>query len=342
MEKRNDIMKYINKIIFVLCGLFFSISSYAQSTELLNVSYDPTREFYEAYNKIFQDYWQDKTKQKITIHQSHGSSGKQARAVIDGLKADIVTLALAYDIDMIAEKTHYLPDKWQKSFPYNSSPYHSTIVFLVRKGNPKKIQDWDDLIQKNIQIITPNPKTSGGARWNYVAAYGYALKKYNNDEKKAYAFLQKLFANVPILDTGARGATTNFVQRGLGDVLITWENEAFLAVKELGKDKFDIITPSLSVLAEPAVAVVDKIAKDKGTFDIAKAYIEYLYTDKAQILIAENFYRPSDKNIYKRYKTHFPEIKLFNIEDLGGWRKIQKVHFDDNGLFDKIMDSKNM
>lgn len=332
-------MKYIYNIIFILCGLVFSISSYAQTTELLNVSYDPTREFYESYNKIFQDYWEKKTKQKVTVQQSHGGSGKQARAVIDGLQADIVTLALAYDIDVIADKTNYLPQTWQKRFPHNSSPYNSTIVFLVRKGNPKKIHDWDDLIQKNIQIVTPNPKTSGGARWNYVAAYGYALKKYHNDEEKAQLFLKKLFANVPILDTGARGATTNFAQRGLGDVLITWENEAFLAIKELGKDKFDIIAPSISVLAEPSVAVIDKIAKDKGTLKIAQAYIDYLYSEKAQILIAENFYRPSDKNIYEQYKAKFPYIKLFNIEDLGGWRKIQKLHFDDNGIFDKIMEN---
>ncbi len=303
--------------------------------ELLNVSYDPTRELYEDYNKIFAKHWQEKKGEKVTIKQSHGGAGKQARAVIDGLQADVVTLALSYDIDVIAEKG-LLPENWQETFPKNSSPYTSTIVFLVRKDNPKNIKDWDDLVKDGIQVITPNPKTSGGARWNYLAAYGYALKHNNNDEAKAEEFLKKLFKNVPIMDTGARGSTITFVQRGIGDVLLSWENEAFLAINELGKDKFDIVIPSLSILAEPPVAVVQKNAEKKGNLELAKEYLNYLYSPEAQEIIAKNYYRPSDKEVAEKHKEQFPELELLEISDFGGWKTAQKKHFDDGGVFDKL------
>ncbi|NDF12268.1 MAG: sulfate ABC transporter substrate-binding protein [Proteobacteria bacterium] len=304
--------------------------------ELLNVSYDPTREFYQAYNELFEKHWKEKTGQEITVRQSHGGSGKQARAVIDGLQADVVTLALAYDIDAIADKAKILPTDWQKKYPHNSAPYTSTIVFLVKKGNPKGIKDWDDLVKADVKVITPNPKTSGGARWNYLAAYGYALKKYGNDEAKAQDFVKKLFANVPILDTGARGATTTFVQRGIGDVLLAWENEAFLAEKELGKGKFEIVVPSLSVLAEPPVAVVDKVASKKGTLDAAREYLNFLYSKEAQKLAGKHFYRPTDPEIAKEFASQFPKSELISIADFGGWKAAQKKHFDDGGVFDQI------
>lgn len=305
--------------------------------ELLNVSYDPTRELYQAFNKEFADYWEKEKGQTVTFQQSHGGSGKQGRAVIDGLEADVVTLALAYDIDAIAEANQLLAQDWQSKFPNNSTPYTSTIVFLVKKGNPKKINDWDDLIRKDVSVITPNPKTSGGARWNYLAAWAYAEKKYNKDEKKVENFVRKLYKNVEVLDSGARGATTTFVERGIGDVLLAWENEAFLTLNELGKDKFEIIAPSISILAEPPVAVVDKVVDKKGTREVAEAYLHYLYSDKGQEIAAENYYRPRNEEILKKYSDLFPKIDLVTIDkDFGGWKKAQETHFNDGGTFDKI------
>ncbi|MFC4802937.1 sulfate ABC transporter substrate-binding protein [Neobacillus sp. GCM10023253] len=304
--------------------------------ELLNVSYDPTRELYEEYNKSFAAYWEKKTGQKVTINQSHGGSGKQSRSVIDGLEADVVTLALAYDIDAIAGAGK-LADDWQKRLADNSSPYTSTIVFLVRKGNPKGIKDWNDLVKKDVSVITPNPKTSGGARWNYLAAWGYALQQNNGEEQKAQEFVAKLFKNVPVLDSGARGSTTTFVERGIGDVLIAWENEAYLALKEFGEDKFEVVNPSVSILAEPPVSVVDKVAKKHGTEEVAKAYLDYLYTVEGQEIAAKNFYRPRNKDVAEKYASQFPDIKLFTIDEVfGGWKKAQKTHFDDGGIFDQI------
>ncbi|WP_066306917.1 sulfate ABC transporter substrate-binding protein [Bacillus sp. FJAT-29814] len=303
---------------------------------LLNVSYDPTRELYEEFNKSFAAYWEKETGQKVTINQSHGGSGKQSRSVIDGLEADIVTLALAYDIDAIADAGK-LDEKWQERLADNSSPYTSTIVFLVRKGNPKNIKDWDDLVKKDVSVITPNPKTSGGARWNYLAAWGYALQQSNGDEQKAKEFVEKLFKNVPVLDSGARGSTTTFVERGIGDVLIAWENEAYLAINELGKDKFEIVNPSVSILAEPPVTVVDSIVKKHGTEEVAKAYLDYLYSKAGQEIAAKNYYRPRNEDIAAKYADQFPDIKLFTIDEVfGGWKKAQKIHFDDGGIFDQI------
>ncbi|HEX3045879.1 MAG TPA: sulfate ABC transporter substrate-binding protein [Bacillota bacterium] len=303
---------------------------------LLNVSYDPTRELYQNYNVAFAKYWKAKTGQTVVIKQSHGGSGAQARTVIDGLEADVVTLALAYDIDAIAD-TKLLPINWQKRLSNNSTPYTSTIVFLVRKGNPKGIKDWDDLIKPGVSVITPNPKTSGGARWNYLAAWGYALKHNNNSQEKAKEFVKKLYKNVPVLDSGARGATTTFVQRGVGDVLLAWENEAFLAINELGKDKFEIVVPSLSILAEPPVAVVDKVVEKRGTRKIAEAYLKYLYTPEGQEIAAQNYYRPRLKSVADKFSHQFPKIKLITIDDaFGGWRKAQKTHFEDGGTFDQI------
>ncbi len=319
----------------VLGVLALSIAAHA-SQELLNVSYDPTREFYDDYNKLFAAHWRAKTGQDISIDQSHGGSGKQARAVIDGLQADVVTLALAYDIDAIAEKSKLLPLDWQSKYPNNSAPYTSTIVFLVRKGNPKHIRDWNDLVKPFTSVITPNPKTSGGARWNYLAAYGYALKKNNGDESKAEDFIKALFSNVPVLDTGARGATTTFVQRGIGDVLLAWENEAFLARNELGKDKFEIVVPSISILAEPPIAVVDKVASKKGNLDAAREYLNYLYSKEAQVLIGKHYYRPVDPDAVKQYAKQFPKLELLTIKDFGGWQEAQKKHFDDGGVFNKL------
>lgn len=307
----------------------------AETQTLLNVSYDPTRELYDEYNKIFVKHWKEKSGNDITIKQSHGGSGKQARGVIDGLRADVITLALAYDIDAVAEKGGLLPISWQEKLPNNSSPYTSTIVFLVKKGNPKNIKDWNDLVKSGVQVITPNPKTSGGARWNHLAAYGYALKKFNNDETKANEFLKQLYANVPVFDTGARGATTTFVQRGIGDVLLAWENEAYLAVNEFGEDKFDIVAPSISILAEPPVAVVDKVANKKGTLDAAREYLNYLYSPEAQEIIARNYYRPSNETVATKYASKFPKLELLNIKDFGGWKIAQSKHFDDGGIFDQ-------
>jgi sulfate transport system substrate-binding protein len=304
---------------------------------LLNVSYDPTRELYQEFNASFAKYWETKRKEKITIKQSHGGSGKQARAVIDGLEADVVTLALAYDIDAIAEKAKLLPNNWQSRLPQNSSPYTSTIVFLVRKSNPKKIKDWDDLVKPGILVITPNPKTSGGARWNYLAAWGYALKKYGNDETKAKDFVTRMYKNVPVLDSGARGSTTTFVERGIGDVLLAWENEAFLAVRELGPEKFEIVVPSVSILAEPPVAIVDKVADKHKTRATAQAYLEYLYSEEGQEIAAKNYYRPRLKSVVEKYAGQFPKINLFTIDEVfGGWQKAQKTHFEDGGVFDQI------
>jgi sulfate/thiosulfate-binding protein len=309
---------------------------HAQS-ELLNVSYDPTRELYEAYNASFIKYWKGKSGQAVTIKQSHGGSSKQGRAVIDGLAADVVTLALAYDIDEIAEKGKLLAPDWQKRLPHNSAPYTSTIVFLVRKGNPKQIKDWSDLIKPGVSVITPNPKTSGGARWNYLAAWGFALKKNGGDAEKAKQFVGALYKNVAVLDSGARGATTTFVERGIGDVLISWENEAVLAIKELGKGKFDIVAPSVSILAEPPVSVVDKVVDKKGTRKVAEAYLQYWYTPEAQEIAAKNFYRPIDPKVLAKYAAQFPKVTLFTVDEtFGGWQKAQKTHFADGGIFDQI------
>jgi sulfate/thiosulfate transport system substrate-binding protein len=304
---------------------------------LLNVSYDPTRELYQDYNAAFAKYWQAKTGEKVAVKQSHGGSSKQGRAVIDGLDADVVTLALAFDIDEIADKAKLLPADWQKRLPHNSSPYTSTIVFLVRKGNPKAIKDWDDLVKSGVSVITPSPKTSGGARWNYLAAWAYALKKSGNDEAKAKQFVAALYKNVPVLDSGARGSTTTFVERGVGDVLLAWENEAFLALKEFGEDKFQIVVPSLSILAEPPVSLVDKVVDRKGTRKVAEAYLQYWYTPEAQEIAAKNFYRPIDPKVAAKYAKQFPKVTLITVDEVfGGWQKAQKKHFADNGAFDEI------
>ena len=319
-------------------GLLAAPVAWAADLTLLNVSYDPTRELYQDFNRTFTAYWKTKSSgDNLTIRQSHGGSGKQGRAVIDGLEADVVTLALAYDIDAISAKAGLLPKDWQQRLPNNSSPYTSTIVFLVRKGNPKGIKDWDDLIKPGVAVITPNPKTSGGARWNYLAAWGYALHQNGDDEAKAKDFVTRLFKNAPVLDSGARGSTTTFVERGIGDVLLTWENEAFLAVKELGPDRFEIVTPSESILAEPPVALVDQVVDRHGTRAVAQAYLDYLYSDEGQILIGKHFYRPSNPAIAARFTAQFPAIRLFTIDErLGGWQKAQHVHFADGGIFDQI------
>jgi sulfate transport system substrate-binding protein len=306
-------------------------------THLLNVSYDPTREFYEDYNRLFAQHWKATTGQDVVINQSHGGSSKQARAVIDGLEADVVTLALAYDIDAIAQNAGLLDKNWQSKLPYNSTPYTSTIVLLVRKGNPQHIRDWDDLIRPGVKVITPNPKTSGGARWNYLAAWGYALRKSGNNEAGAREYMKKLFANVPVLDSGARGATTTFVQRGVGDVLIAWENEALLALKEFGPGKFEIVVPSATILAEPPVAVVDKVARKHGTEKVARAYLEYLYSPEAQELAAKYYYRPRLKSVAEKYAGVFPKVNTFTVvEGCGGWQQAQAKHFSDGGTFDQI------
>ncbi len=303
---------------------------------LLNASYDPTREFYQDYNAAFAAYWKRKTGEEVIVNQSHGGSGKQARAVIDGLEADVVTLALAYDIDAIAEKGNLLPKNWQSRLPDHSAPYTSTIVFLVRKGNPKQIKDWDDLVRPVISVITPNPKTSGGARWNYLAAWGYGLKHYG-DEAKARAFVAQLFQHVPVLDTGARGATVTFVERGIGDVLIAWENEALLAVKELGQGRVEIVAPSLSILAEPPVAVVDQVVDRRGTRAVAQAYLEYLYSEEGQTIAAKHYYRPRLASVARASTQPFPAVTLFTIDDVfGGWQQAQQTHFSDGGVFDQL------
>ncbi len=318
--------------------LFTTGLAQAKEIKLLNVSYDPTRELYQEYNGAFAKYWQEKTGDSVTVRQSHGGAGKQARAVIDGLEADVVTLALAYDIDAIAEKTGLFPKQWQQRLPHNSSPYTSTIVFLVRKGNPKAIHDWDDLVKPGVSVITPNPKTSGGARWNYLAAWGYALRKNGGSEQAAREFVTHLYKNVPILDSGARGSTTTFVRRGIGDILLAWENEAFLAVNELGPDKFEIVVPSVSILAEPPVTVVDKVAKKHGTLEAAKAYLEYLYSPVGQRLAAKHYYRPvSPEHADPADLGRFPQVERFTVDEVfGGWQKAQQTHFADGGLFDQI------
>lgn len=329
-----------NRLLLLCTALAFlgsPLPTQAQEkpAELLNVSYDPTREFFDAYNKLFAAHWKEKSRQEVKIVQSHGGSGKQARSVIDGLKADVVTLALAYDIDAIASKAHLLPEDWQTKFANNSTPFTSTIVLLVRKGNPKNIKDWPDLIREGVQVITPNPKTSGGARWNYLAAWAYAMKAESGDEVKAKQYMQQLFAHVPVLDTGARGSTTTFAQRGIGDVLIAWENEALLA-QDVSKDQFEIIYPSLTILAEPPVAVVEKNASEKGTKEAAVAYLGYLYSPEAQQLAVKNHYRPTDEKVAAEHASKFPPLNTVSIKDLGGWAVVQKKHFDEEGTFDQI------
>jgi sulfate transport system substrate-binding protein len=320
-----------------LAALALVGAAQARDITLLNVSYDPTRELYVDYNAEFAKFWKAKTGDSVTVQQSHGGSGKQGRSVIDGLPADVVTLALAADIDAIVTNGKLLPVNWQSRLANNSSPYTSTIVFLVRKGNPKGIKDWGDLTRNGVSVITPNPKTSGGARWNYLAAWAWALKQPNGNEASAQEYVRKLFKNVPVLDTGARGSTTTFVQRGIGDVLLAWENEAFLSLKEVGPDKLEIVVPSVSILAEPPVSVVDKVALRKGTRDVAQAYLEHLYSLEAQEIIAKNYYRPRNAEVAAKYANVFPKIPtLVTIADFGGWPKAQSIHFGDGGIFDKV------
>ncbi|SQI38617.1 Sulfate starvation-induced protein 2 [Leminorella richardii] len=316
--------------------LLASAGALAKDVQLLNVSYDPTREFYQQYNQAFSQYWKAKTGDSVTVRQSHGGSGKQASSVINGIAADVVTLALAYDVDAIAERDKLVKD-WITRLPDNSAPYTSTIVFLVRKDNPKHIKDWDDLIKPGLNVVTPNPKTSGGARWNYLAAWGYALQHNNNDQQKAQQFVKALYDNVQVLDTGARGSTTTFVERGIGDVLIAWENEALLAVEQLGKDQFEIVTPSVSILAEPTVSVVDSVVDKDGNREVATAYLQYLYSKEGQEIAAKNYYRPRDPDILKAHAATFPALTLFTVDRLfGGWQKAQKTHFATDGIFDQI------
>jgi sulfate transport system substrate-binding protein len=325
----------LTHLLALATAVFLSASAIAKDITLLNVSYDPTRELYKEYNTAFAKYWLAKTGDKVKVEQSHGGSGAQSRSVIDGLQADVVTFALAGDIDPLHKFGKLIPENWQDRLPQSSAPYTSTIVFLVRKGNPKKIKDWDDLVKKNVEVITPNPKTSGGARWNYLAAWGFAKKKLGSDQA-AQEFVKQLFKNVPVLDSGARGSTTTFVQRGIGDVLLTWENEAFLAVNELGADKVEIVVPSLSILAEASITVVDKYADAHGTRAVAEEYLKYLYTKEGQNIVAKHFYRPRDKEVAAVYASKFPKIELVTIEDFGGWKKAQPEHFGDGGIFDKI------
>jgi sulfate transport system substrate-binding protein len=321
----------------VLVVTALTLGANARDIRLLNVSYDPTRELYVEFNAAFAKHWKEKTGDTVSVQQSHGGSSKQARGVIDGLQADVVTLALAYDVDAIAEKSKLLSADWQKRLPHNSAPYTSTIVFLVRKGNPKGIKDWDDLVKPGIALIPANPKTSGAARWAYLAAWGYALKKYGNDEAKAKDFVARFYKNVPVLDSGARGATTTFIQREIGDVLVGWENEAYLALKEYGSEKFEIVTPSISILAEPAVSLVDKVAKKKGNEVVAKAYLDYLYSDEGQSIAGKHFYRPRSEAALARYANQFFKVSLFTIDEVfGGWQKAQTAHFSDGGFFDQI------
>jgi len=325
-------------LCLVLCaGLGLSPTLPAATISLLNVSYDPTRELYDDYNKAFAAYWKAKTGDSVIINQSHGGSGKQARSVIDGLQADVVTLALAYDIDALSTQGKLIPANWQTRLPDNSTPYTSTIVFLVRKGNPKKIHDWGDLVRPGIEVITPSPKTSGGARWNYLAAWAWALKQPGGNAATAEAFVKKLYMNVPILDAGARGATVTFVERGIGDVLLAWENEAFLAVKQLGPEKFDIVAPSLSILAEPPVSIVDQVVDKRGTRKVAEEYLKFLYSPEGQDIVAKHFYRPRDPEVAARYAKQFPTLTLVTIDNtFGGWAKAQAAHFADGGSFDRI------
>ena len=344
--KKRQILKSIILSILVIGSLTGCASNKEkaandnQSIELLNVSYDPTREFYNEINEKFIEKWKSEGGKDIKISQSHGGSGKQARSVIEGLEADVVTLALGYDIDAISNVDIIDPD-WQSKFKDNSSPYTSTIVFLVRKGNPKNIKDWDDLVRDDVSIITPNPKTSGGARWNYLAAWAYASRKYDGDEDTIKEVMKKLFENVEVLDSGARGATTSFVERNMGDVLITWENEAMLSIEELGTDEFELVTPPMSILAEPPVAIVDEVVDEKGTREAAQAYLEFLYSDEGQEIAAKNYYRPRNKEILEKYKDVFKDVELVNIDDeFGGWREAQQKHFADMGTFDEIYEKK--
>jgi sulfate transport system substrate-binding protein len=331
---------FLKKSLVALALAAAAVSASAADVTLLNVSYDPTRELYQEFNAAFARYWQQKSGKTVEVQQSHGGAAKQARAVIDGLEADVLTLALAYDIDAVAE-SGLLPKDWQKRLPNNSCPYTSTIVFLVRKGNPKGIKDWGDLVKPGLQVITPNPKTSGGARWNYLAAWAYALKQPGGNDAKAKEFVTALYKNVPVLDSGARGSTTTFVQRGIGDVLLAWENEAFLSIKELGPDKVETVVPSQSILAEPPVAVVDKVADKRGTRAVAEEYLEYLYTSEGQEIAAKNYYRPRLDAVARKYASTFPKVNLVTIDEVfGGWQKAQKTHFADGGIFDRIHQPK--
>jgi sulfate/thiosulfate-binding protein len=325
-----------NRVIVAVAANLAFIATAGAGTTLLNASYDPTRELYADYNEAFAAFWKAKTGQDVSIRQSHGGSGKQARAVIDGLQADVVTLALAWDIAAIAKRGGLLPADWQARLPHNSTPYTSTIVFLVRGGNPKKIRDWDDLARPDISVITPNPKTSGGARWNYLAAWAWALRQPGATERTAEGFLARLYGNVPVLDAGARGSLTTFAQRGIGDVVVTWENEAHLAMRALGEGKFEIVVPSVSILAEPPVAVVERVALRRGTAELARAYLEYLYSPEAQEIIARHHYRPRDEAVLRRHAASFPAVAMVTIDELGGWERAQARHFADGGLFDRI------
>jgi sulfate/thiosulfate-binding protein len=330
---------FLTVLLAALLTVLATAKTYAADITLLNVSYDPTRELYKQYNPVFAKYWKDKTGDTVTINQSHAGSGKQARAVLEGLEADVVTLALGYDVDVLYQKRKLIPENWQTLLPKNSSPYTSTAVFVVRKGNPLGIKDWNDLIKPDVSIVTPNPKTSGGARWNYMAAWGYALKVNNNDETAAKDFIAKLYKNASVLDTGARGSTTTFVEREIGDVLIAWENEAYLILREFGADKYEVITPSFSILAEPPVAVVEDIARKHGTVEVATEYLKYLYSKEGQDIIGKNFYRPSDPEIAAQYAKEFKPLELITIAQFGGWNAVQKKHFADDGVFDQIYGS---
>ena len=330
---KNNLIKLV---VAATLSILANNNSQAADVNLLNVSYDPTRELYQQYNPVFAKYWKEKTGDTLTVNQSHGGSGKQARSVLEGLEADVVTLALAYDVDQLYQKRKLIPEKWQSLLPNNSAPYTSTIVFLVRKGNPKAIKDWNDIVKADVSIVTPNPKTSGGARWNFLAAWGYALKHNNNEEAAAKTFITQLYKNAAVLDTGARGATTSFVEREIGDVLITWENEAYMVLKEFGADKFELITPSSSILTEPPVAVVEDVARKHGTTDVATEYLNHLYSKEGQEIIGKNFYRPTDPEIAAKYAKQFKSLELFKIDQFGGWNTAQAKFFADDGVFDQI------
>ena len=330
---KNNLIKLV---VAATLSILANNNSQAADVNLLNVSYDPTRELYQQYNPVFAKYWKEKTGDTLTVNQSHGGSGKQARSVLEGLEADVVTLALAYDVDQLYQKRKLIPEKWQSLLPNNSAPYTSTIVFLVRKGNPKAIKDWNDIVKADVSIVTPNPKTSGGARWNFLAAWGYALKHNNNEEAAAKTFITQLYKNSAVLDTGARGATTSFVEREIGDVLITWENEAYMVLKEFGADKFELITPSSSILTEPPVAVVEDVARKHGTTDVATEYLKHLYSKEGQEIIGKNFYRPTDPEIAAKYAKQFKSLELFKIDQFGGWNAAQAKFFADDGVFDQI------
>ena len=338
MKNRRNFIKFPVALSLLVGFSLGAVPSFAaEPVTLLNVSYDPTRELYVDYNKAFAKHWKEKTGQDVSVKQSHGGSGKQARSIIDGIDANVATLALAGDIDALVKNGNHLAADWQQKLPLNSAPYTSTIVFLVKKGNPKNLKDWDDLVKPGVQVITPNPKTSGGARWNYLAAWEFAKRKNGGDEAKAKEFVKKLYENVPVLDTGARGSTITFVQRGVGDVLLAWENEAFLALKEFGPEKFEIVAPSISILAEPTVAVVDKVVDKKGTREVAQAYLEYLYSEEGQKIAARNYYRPTNDKIKAEFAQQFPQLELFTIDQaFGGWAKADKAHFADGGSFDQI------